>query len=173
MTVSRQNRSENINKAIQTLMSELGEDSIIMTIFRRPGPEYDGILPTTWDDLEESGWIVTQSTTMGNEVRFRLTGTGWIEGLRRTGRFDATVAKLPQLCRAAKGRLKGREQDEHCDIGELARGSHLPRSFVENVVESALLQSQFPEKKMELRWWSSGSLRQFVRIPRSFGMERL
>jgi len=43
-----------------------GDDTHLETpIFRRPGPEYEGILPTTWDDLEESGWVVTESTTMG------------------------------------------------------------------------------------------------------------
>ncbi|MBI3939682.1 MAG: hypothetical protein HY315_02505 [Acidobacteria bacterium] len=110
---------------------------------------------------------------MGGKVTFQLTGSGWIEGTKRTGQFEGAIAKLSQLCQAAKNRVKGRQEDECCHIEELASDSKLPRSFLENVVESYLLEIQFPGKKMEIRWWDSGSLRQFVKIPKSFGMDRL
>ncbi len=173
MTLSREDRLENIDRAIQKLMTELGDCSIIMTLFTRGNHNYTDIFATTWDDIEHHGWIETEGSTMGATVAFRITGDGWVEGLERTGQLAAAVAKLSQLCMVAKVHVKGREEHAACHIEQLAEDSDLPRSFIENVVESGLLERQFPKRQMELRWWDPQGRPLLLRIPRSFGMERL
>lgn len=172
MTLSREERLKNIDLAIRTLIGELGEGSIIGNAFRRPGPEYADILETTWDDMQELGWIQTE-TRFGGNVAFWMTGAGWIEGMKRTGQMDTIRAMLPRLSIAAKNRIKGRQEDGCAHVAELAQESGLSREFVENAIESRLLEVEFPGKKMELPWAGPGTYKQVIRIPRSFGMEYL
>jgi hypothetical protein len=172
MTLSREERLENIDLAMRRLM-ELLEDHFIEDInFRRPSEDFDGIYETTWAELDSRYWIRPISSTLESNFYFRLTGYGWIEGLKRTNRIEAILDILPGLCAAAKEHVKGRTSDQAVNRHQLAEAAKLDSRLVGNIVESRLLQEQFPDREMSLSWWDPTST-DFVRIPLSFGMERL
>ena len=86
MTLSRTERSDNIELALKLMMGELGDHAINELFVEIDKPPYENIYPTTWKDLQDRYWIEGRNT-MGRK-RCQLTASGWLEEFEEfTGLF--------------------------------------------------------------------------------------
>ena len=91
MSLSRMERSENIELALKLMMGELGEYGINEWSFELDKSPYENFYPTTWQYLEGQ-YFIDRRNRMGSR-RYGLTGYGWLEGLRITGTLGAPETK--------------------------------------------------------------------------------
>lgn len=145
MTLSREGRLNNIDLALRRIMELLGDGSTNLIFFKVPSDDFSDIYATTWADLENKYWIRENGSTPRYTI-YRLTGWGWIEGLKRTAQLESAFEKLVSLRKAAKARVKGREDDASAFLDELSAEASLPKDFVDNVVDSDLLSERFPDE---------------------------
>ena len=174
MTISPQKRAHNIDIALRMMMEGLGDKSFSHCLFEVKDPRYSTIIRTTWAELEQSYFIQEDESTIGN-IHYRLTGQGWIEGLRRTGqlRSEALRHKLIGFMTELKDEVKGRKDDQFVFVNDFAAKTKIAADWIINVVESRLLQREFLDLIVDLDWWSHNNRFYVIRIPVMFGMRRL
>jgi len=130
MTVPEKKQLENVNLALRALMAELNSGAISATFFDPKSSSFKEVLQTTWKELIDQGWL--EGLELYGRVHFRLTGSGWVEGLYRT---DAATdprltGNLAVLAAVLKGYVKGRDSDAIVEFSTLLRDSSLPSGFL-------------------------------------------
>lgn len=171
MTISREERVSNIDSALVQMMGLLHDDGYVKVRFEREKNFHD-IFSTTWAELESLGWIEDCSTQ--DKRLHQFTGDGWIEGLRRTQKLDddSFQEKLVTLKTLFKSCVKGRKSDAPLSLSRCAEESGFFQRWIASVIESGLLGVKFPKEIMSVDWWPSGQ-RSVIRVPTTFGMEKL
>jgi hypothetical protein len=178
MTISARERLANVELAMLKLMDGLGEQWIGGILFDVLDPGLQDILPTTWAYLQRKWWVTESCSTMGGHgghVRYHLTGQGWIEGLRLTGKLDSAELRdrIVQLRARLKDQVKGRAADADVFLPEFCQGTGILEGWLWNVVESKLLDHFFPSDIVDVDWWDHNSRLQLLRVPVDFGMTRM
>lgn len=155
---------------IRILIARLGDDSVAEQWVTPSGdPNLQSALTTTWDELLRFGWV----TKMAGEPPpfYRLTGAGWLEGIRLIGKFDAVRVSAETFLKAVKAKVD-RGNDERACVHDFAQQG-LPSTFVFNAVDANLLANLYPGRGYELNWRSSddpyNTGAAFFFIPRGFG----
>lgn len=166
MTLPEHERKANIDLALRRMVAQLGDRAIDNALFDPNGLLFRDVYPTTWDDLREQGWV-TVAHVFGS-TRYRLTGAGWIEGLRRTGiiekpAFRQMVARLSAIL---KGYVKRRKSEWVVDPKTVARDTRLPEDWIFNAIESHLVAQIFHRR--DASWWE-GEKGRLISVPRDFG----
>lgn len=174
MTLSSKERSDNVAMAMRKLMARVGEQWIGGVLFDVLDPEIVDILPTTWAFLQRQYWIVESGSTMGGHIRYRLTGRGWIEGLRLTGSLGGAELRdrVIQLRARLKDQVKGRAGDADLFLPDFCQATGIPEEWVYNVVENGLLSHFFPHDIVDVDWWDHNSRSRLLRVPVDFGIPR-
>jgi len=101
MSKSPKDRAENLREALRIMASIIGDGRFDWTLFEPEDALFNDILATTWEELEESGYVKRMSNW-----DYRLTPTGWIRALDAAGTLaDITFKEnLGKLCAAIKCR---------------------------------------------------------------------
>jgi hypothetical protein len=170
MTLSRTERSENIELALKLMMGELGEYGINQLLFEIDKPPYENIYPTTWQYLEDQ-YLIERLDTMGAR-HCELTGPGWLQGLRVIGTIEApdTREKVGKVMAELKRHVEGREEKEFEYVEVIADEAEVPLGFVYNIIESGYIETVLNRKGAQ---WYPRAPRRMVEIPVDFGLEPL
>jgi hypothetical protein len=169
MSLSKEARLQNREKAILLLMDEL-HGRCFMGVFIDERHDVDKrILPTTWKELKDQGFVRQTNSRWS----YTLSGRGWITGLKLLSQLDTDEmkAKVGTLCAVLKAKVKGRADDNYATVDEIASESGLPDDFVRDAIESDLIQELFGTKGAE--WGGHEDRGRFIRIPNDFGLQPL
>jgi hypothetical protein len=113
MTISPEMRRQNMNLALRKMSERLGEDFFDNGGFADTDPYFSEVLPTAWEELKDEGLVIEVQACMGEHARYMLTGLGWIEAIRLTGKLEDPVfrqqvidfkTRLKALLKAANAR---------------------------------------------------------------------
>ena len=144
MTVSSERREADIEKCLLRMADSIGDGYYFEQLFAVK--DFDDILPTTWRELEEHGFV--QGKHAFGNPQYQLTAHGWIEALRlRAGLDDPELRRRAiVLVQALKTIVDGRDQihDSLADERQLAPSSGLPAGWIHNAMKAGLLQELFP-----------------------------
>jgi hypothetical protein len=167
VTFSDARRTDNVNHALGILMSALGNRALSDYAFMQTSSIFAGILPTTWDELQQQSWIRTTDSLF-----FFLTGSGWKAGLKLTGQLDDDFRNMAfKLVGALKEKVAERLEDACVCVHDFETDG-ITAGWVFNVVESRVLEDIDPPRSYDLRWsagdpWNSDA--PFFKIPRTLG----
>ncbi len=166
MTISQANQLENVDLALRLILVELGDRPIFATFFDPRSDSFKGILATTWKELCDQRWL--EERELYGYAHYRLTGTGWMEALWRTGAGEKPELRESsgKLARALKAHVEGRHEDVIVELSRLADESGLSPAWVFNAIESNLLE--ILHRNRGAQWEDRGTL---VRIPLNFGID--
>jgi len=166
MTISKTKQLENLDLAFRLILVELGGRAIFEAFFDPRSDSFADILATTWKELCDQRWL--EERDLYGCPHYRLTGTGWMEALWRTGAGKKTELQERSggLAGALKGHVKGRNQDAIVELSKLAEESGLSPGWVFNAIESNLIEAV--HRKRGAQWEDRGTL---IRVPLNFGMD--
>ncbi len=170
MTLSKQQRMDDLEKALALILEQLGDRQLNRVLFNPGEPPFDEILPTSWPTLEEYGMIDITSY-LGGASHFTLTGHGWLTAMQDGGRTETEQfnQNLGRLMAAFKAKVKGRAQTAFAGVDEIAAASGLPAAFIWNIIESDAITVLKDRESAE--WEGPG--KNLIKIPIGFGHERL
>jgi len=170
MSLSKTERSENIELALQLMMGKLGEYAINELWFEIDKPPYENMYSTTWKDLEDRYWIEGRNN-MGRK-RCQLTTSGWLEGLRITGLLEAEETKqmVGKLMAELKRSVDGRRDEGLVDIHRIVTDAGIPFGFVFNVIDSNYVDRVLGRKGAV---WHPQARGQLIKVPVDLGLEPL
>src|ERR1051325_4124966 len=138
MSKSPNHRAENLRQALRIMTAIVGAGRFDWTLFEPEDARFKEILATTWEDLEERGWLKRMSTP-----DYQLTAAGCVSALELAGVLvDAKMKeKLGKLCAAPKRRCQngGRHRDG-TTIQELAAETGFAEDWIYNAVECHLIR---------------------------------
>jgi|ERR1019366_3134095 hypothetical protein len=166
MSHSPDKRKENKESAL-SLMATKTEDRMILTTHFWPTDEdFKSTFETSWAELQAASLI--EEAYKKEPIAYRLTGTGWIAGLRLTPLWESAEfrKKAGQLSQTLKASVKGRKEDELALLSEITKQSGLREGFVFNAIDSHLLRELFDISDAE---WDPAS-KSHVIIPKTFGL---
>ena len=123
------------------------------------------VLPTTWREIARRAYV-TELPYRG----FRLTGNGWIAGLKATGIFEQSAFREQAgvLARTLKASVKGRHDDALVDRETLACAAGLSEAWVYNAIESRLLSHLFD--RLDASWAPDDGMKYYIVVPLDFGL---
>jgi hypothetical protein len=153
MTVSRQDLQTNMAQSLK-LIGEFCTTAPIGELHQKEQAEFESILPTTWQALNDLGHI-----RLLNTWHFQITPSGWIEALKATGVLCNEQMKkdLGSLCGALKNRLNGRHEPALVGTDEIVSTTGLPRYWIVNVIHSHLVK--YCLKKIDADWADGDAMR--------------
>jgi hypothetical protein len=170
MTISKQQRKDDLEKALALVLEQLGDRQLNRVRFNPGEPPFDEILPTSWPALEKYGRIDITGC-FGSSSHFTLTGHGWLTAMQDGGHTETEQfnQNLGRLMAALKAKVKGRAQTAFAGIDEIAATSGLPAAFIWNIIESDAITVLKDSESAE--WEGAG--KNVIKIPIGFGHERL
>lgn len=170
MTISKEKRMEDLEKALMLMLEQIGDRRLNSVPFKLGELPFDTILPTSWPTLEQYGWI-TITRYFGGAGHFRLTGHGWLTAMRAGGHTDTEHfnQKLGLLMKTLKAKVDGRSRIALVRVAEVAATSGLPEAFIWNIIESDAITVLKDRESAD--WAGSGS--NVIKIPIGFGQQRL
>ena len=169
MSLSKQERLENLDLAITLMMSELGEQDVCSVYFDIDGNSSKNIFPTTWQQLENDGYIERHDTLTSNGCR--LTGSGWLEGLKLTGKLgdpELTV-QIGRIMAALKTSIDGRNAPAFVSPESIAEQADVSYGLVFNVIDSRFIYIIL--NRHDADW--EGQRGNIIKVPIDFGLEPL
>jgi hypothetical protein len=175
VTISITERQNNHQFALLKMMARLGDQWVRAIKFDVLDPEFGNIFRTTWKELERKGRITESASAYGGLACYRLTGSGWIEGLRLTEKLDSHELREQMIGLRAKlkDQIKGRVNDAAVPLQQFAEETGIVECWIWNVVDSHLLSLFFPDDMVEIDWWDFDHQTRLIRVPIDFGMKRL
>jgi hypothetical protein len=140
MSLSPEERLGNINRALELMTLEIGDNPMNLGFFEHDKTPYTEIYSTTWRDLEERGLV----KDTGHRI-YQITARGWLAGARYLGWTEKQQfrANMSRLSATLKDQLEGRDDDALVDIYQLQRESGLSTGFIYNAIKSRLLDEEF------------------------------
>src|ERR1700690_214276 len=108
MTVSKQERGDDIDLALRLFVEAVGDlafDAITIASTAQP---FKAIMQTTWSEMQRRGWV--HKVDIINSTGYWIIGPGWREAVFATGLADDAnfKASLGRLAAALKDSVKGR-----------------------------------------------------------------
>jgi hypothetical protein len=155
-------------EALVLMFDRLGEQAIYMDEVLNDEPTFAGIYPTTWQELEDRGFIKARPGIAW--CRYQLTGYGWLEaqklkGLLETPGFEQRLGRLNAVL---KGFVKGRRDDGFEQVHVVAAKAQVSEGWLHNILES-----RFWERELNRVGAEFDDSKTMVIIPIRFGMEQL
>ena len=153
------------------MATEVGFDQEYSSVhFSVADARFSDVPTTIWIELKEHKRL--KPVPHHDGPAFRLTGSGWISGLKVGGVFPNKdlIARAQAIAKALKRVVQGRDYYDDCavEISFLASNSGQTEGCCYNFLQSGLLQVLFPKKKMNAYWDDADGC---VRVPPTFGQE--
>jgi hypothetical protein len=154
-----------LDLAFRLMLPELGDKAIFATFFDPGSASFKEVLTTTWKELCDQHWL--EEREVDGHPQYRMTGSGWMEALWRTGAGEKSELKerSGKLAAVLKDRVKGREKDVVIELTKLANEGGLSPGWVFNAIESNLIETLL--RRRGVQWEDRVAL---VRIPSNFGL---
>jgi hypothetical protein len=170
MSLSKTERSENIELTLKLMMEELGEHGINEVWLDIDKPPYENVYSTTWQCLQDRYWIEVRNT-MGRK-RCQLTASGWLEGLRITGLLEAgeMKQKVGKLMAELKRSVEGRQDEAIVDMFRIVTEADVPFGIVFNIIDRGYVDRVLGRKGAV---WHPQARGQLIKVPVDFGLEPL
>ena len=153
MTLSKDSREANLVRALEILLDEVGDGYHAQCLLATDEPTVTEVLPTTWSDLTDRGWVLRRETN-GPDL-YTLTARGWTAAMDLTGRLrrPETLARMERLAAALKATVRtvGRREEGIAEVPALASAVNASDDWVLNALEGDLLSSAFPGRKWRVR----------------------
>jgi hypothetical protein len=169
MSGPEKQRRDNMCLAQRLMMQDLGEPYEWQEHDANT-PKFAAVDRTTWDELTAQNLVKA-----GSYHRYRLTGSGWIAGLRLLGKVDDPefLRIAGTLSAALKARVKASNRQEwgYADRTELARETGLSEFFIYDAISSHLLREIFGI--IDASWSYGDDMRNRIDIPPRFGLKIL
>lgn len=173
MTLSRGKRLEDLAKALEVMLTELGDRGVNRVLFQLGSPPFDNILPTTWSALEMK-YLIKISRYFGGGGHFHLTSHGWLAAMEASGQLSSDYfnRRIGALMRAMKDRvdINGRKKIGFASVEAIASTAEVSQGFVWNIVDSDAL---FVLQNRIGAGWANNGRGVLIRIPVDFGQEPL
>ena len=167
MSLSKAGRQENVNRALRLLMDGVGERWIKKALIHAQSDPYKSVHETTWADLRNQDLI--QDAGAGS---VHLTGQGWEDGLRSTGRDNPdTLVRVERIYQGLRTIVAGRSKPAESApvrLGDVASATGLQSGFIANVIEARLIESWLNRRGAT---WASGFEGRMILVPPDFGVE--
>lgn len=169
MSLSKQQRQENLELALKQFASNIGSCPIGAYIIVPNDGHYQGIFETTWLDLQRHGYLRPYPKFSG---RLLLTGLGLRHGLELCGMHQNKQLQemLGKISKCLKGFVKGRKQAKGINVETIANETGLQKGFIINVIEAELLERWF---KQYGTVWAPGFVGSIIIVPQDFGLPPL
>jgi hypothetical protein len=153
MTLSKDVRHANLVRALEILLDDVGEGYHAQCLIAADDAKVAEVLPTTWAELVERGFVVRRDTN-GPDL-YTLTARGWTAALVVTGHLTRgdVPARLQQLVAALKATVKavGRHEEGIADVSALAGAANASEDWALNALEGDLLSAAFPGRRWRVR----------------------
>ena len=170
MTLSAKARENDLQFALAQLLGVLGDVHWGQLLVSVEDPEFQSVRPTTWDELARRRWVRLHDTN-GPDL-YGFTALGWRSAMSVTGRTgDPTIfARLQGLMAALSDTVTvtGRREKGAATIPALAQAIGADEDWVQNVLESALLEAVFAGRRATV-----GVDGHAVSVPRDFGTRHI
>jgi hypothetical protein len=161
MTISHKDQLQNIGLAFRLILVELGTGRSLKCSSTLRLLSFEDVLATTWKELSDQRWV--EEREIYGHAHYRLTETGWMESLWRTGEGERPELQesATKLSRVLKAHVKGRREDVIVELSRLDHESGLSPSWVSNAIESNLLETLHRRRGAipMMRWHSERSSR--------------
>lgn len=169
MTISAEARTKNAERLLRQCVEVIeGRGVSFREQFFEPGEALaSDLLPLTWLDLLARGFVQVDTSRPFH----RLTGAGWLEGLKLTGRCDDATERARLLVRELRRVVDPRPDDGPegiDDVEAIAYRAGLSAVWVLNALESNLLAHVFGSRNYNVRLDYP-----VVYVPANFGHEPL
>lgn len=153
-----------MKEALVAFLGALGEREF--TLFIIDPTQNAKVLPTTWLELTEKGWIRDMDMTPQS---YQLTPMGFVEALRVSGLSGEKQfrEKLGRVCNVLKGRVKDRTTFSFIAFWDLVKESGLSGAFVQNAIDADLFRWVLGRIGAQ---WEGDHL---IKIPPNFGLTLL
>ena len=163
MTISKQDRFDNIDLALRLMMDGL-EEPYEWQEHDANSAKFTGVYRTTWQELDRRCLVKTRTFD-----RYELTGAGWIAGLKVTGQFQDPEFQKKAGCVSAalKAKVDGRGGWAFADRTGLAQEIGLSEFFIYDLVDSHLLREMFG--RIDAAWAVDDQMKNTIDIPPDFG----
>ena len=170
MSVSQVGQCKDVDAALRLLANTVGDRCFIFCLFASSDPKLSAISRSTWGELVRRGLIEKHGST-GDQISYRLTGSGWLAGLDRTGKLNdpALHRQLVRLRSQIKKHMNGRQSDTPVYPASIIIDAEVSPEWFVNVIESGLLDIHFPREVMGVGWWSGNNRIRLIRVPANFG----
>lgn len=168
MSLSREDRLRNANRALQLMLELLGSEVISTFEFDIDKPPFEGqVYPTTWKYLEDRGLIEVCSSLA--DRRCTLTGMGWLSGLQAIGAQQSPelAKQVGRIMSVLKSLVKGRKEMTFTNVAAVAKEADVPVGLVYNIVVSNYIRSVLGRIEANL----AGDFD--IEVPVDFGLEEL
>jgi hypothetical protein len=86
MTESAQRRQRDQHRLLRLMVESIGDGLVGKVRFQGQDSQFADILPTTWAELEADGFVGGMHSF--GAPAYRLTESGWLEGLRVAGELN-------------------------------------------------------------------------------------
>jgi hypothetical protein len=162
MTLPTEERTDNVRLALGRLLESAGDQPIDEVLFKQI--DFDGILPTTWEELQAKGFVETVSP-VGD---LSLTGRGWVAALLVTHKNSEEEFKrrVGELFGVMKSLVKGRKEPKAITMRTLVDETKLPEGWIFNVIEGRYMEEIY--KRNGASWIKKGRV---VLVPVGFAVE--
>jgi hypothetical protein len=140
MSMSREARIENMEKALSLMFEDIGDRFFAHVYIRIDDSRYASIKATTWKELADRYLI--RNIGHGNVI---FTGYGWRTSLMSLKLHESAgfQSKLGRLSAALKDSVKGREHTVVLGSQSVADETGLGWDFVQNALHGELFQHVF------------------------------
>jgi hypothetical protein len=167
LSLSNEERKENIVRAIRLIMQNLDEPYEWQE-HDATTEKFADVHRTTWDELIERNLVKASSIN-----RYSLTGDGWIAGLKTIGRFDDPnfQKKAGLLCGALKAKIKNERAGAVTTRLEIAAETGFSEYFIYDAIDSHLLREMF--NRADATWSPDDEMKNYIDIPPRFGLPLL
>jgi hypothetical protein len=167
MTLSRNDRLENLEYALRLMIERLGNRAMYAEFFDPKDPVFNEIYSTTWNELEQRGFVRAHKTS--DSEFYEMRGLGWFCAMAVTGRIESPEfnERFGVLSAALKGLVDGRQQKQITTVEALVHQTGLPADWVYNVIKSNIWKHQHNRVGAEFDRFD------VVWVPIDFNMEPL
>jgi hypothetical protein len=165
MSISIQDRLENIDFALKLLLEKIGSCPLGGFHILASAPEYDKILPTTWPELVKKHYL---NQVQGFPGRFVFSGYGFRTAMERCGMQD--VPDIQQMLGRLSQHLKGsisRTQGSGVLVQSIVNATGLSQGFIINAIEAKLIE--YWQKRYGADWLP-GAVYSVIVVPANFGL---
>jgi hypothetical protein len=153
-----------MREALVAFLRALGESKF--TFFLIDPTQCPDVLPTTWLELTNNGWIRDMDMTPQS---YQFTAMGFVEALRVSGLSEEKQFRenLGRVCNVLKGRVKDRTTFSFIPFWDLVKESGLSEAFVQNAIDADLIR--WVLGRIGAQWEGE----HLIKIPRNFALTLL
>jgi hypothetical protein len=169
MSLSKEERLQDIDRALKLFFDKLGSRSILEFIIDQRHCDYSELYETTSGDLGRHFYIYSAHNM---PFLFHITSAGWVKMLEICGALSTPDFKstLGTVCAFLKSAVDGRSESAIVGVADVARQTGIPAGLISNIVEAQIIDRILKRHGPE---WLPTNPRMLIVVKTDFGLEWL